>query len=157
MSVCRRFAADVETVATLMTEPDFIVDRCLAIGELSAECEAESTDKLITLHTRRVARHDLPGFLTRLVGETQTLTVEEVWEDESDEWRGHYTVRTAAAPIQIRGEFTLRPDGEGAIYTVRHSFRIPIPLIAGRIEKVLRKQITATVESELDYAERCLS
>ena len=152
MSVTRQFAADVDTVADLMTDPDFVVDRCLGIGELSAECHAESDDETTTLDTTRISRQDLPGFLTRLVGEEQTLKVHEVWRIAGDAREGHYTVRSALAPIEIEGRFTLRPDGKGCVYRVEHRFHVPIPLIAGRIEKVLRRQITATVEAELDFA-----
>ncbi|WP_405233452.1 DUF2505 domain-containing protein [Lentisalinibacter salinarum] len=156
MAVSRRFDADVESVAALMTDPDFIVDRCLAIGELSAECHADEDADSVTLHTTRVARQDLPGFLTRLVGEEQTLTVHEVWRNVADggedRYTGRYTVRSAMAPIEIEGRFTLEADGSGSLYEVEHRFRVPIPLIAGRIEKVLRRQITATVEAELAYA-----
>lgn len=152
MAVKRVFARDVDTVAALMTDPDFIVERSLAIGEISAECETESDGDTVTIRSRRVTRHDLPGFLTRLVGETQRVTVEESWAATDTDWHGHYTVRSGAAPIEIRGEFALVPHGKGSVYEVRHSFRVPIPLIAGRIEKVLARQITATVEAELAYA-----
>ncbi len=156
MTVSRRFDADVDTVATLMTDPDFIVDRCLAIGELSAECHADEDRGPVTLHTTRMARQDLPGFLTRLVGEKQTVTVHEEWQNVADggedRYTGRYTVRSAMAPIEIEGRFTLQPDGSGSLYEVEHSFHVPIPLIGGRVEKVLRRQITATVEAELAYA-----
>jgi hypothetical protein len=153
MAVQLRFDADVDTVAALMTDPDFVVDRCLAIGELSAECHADEDGDTVTLHTTRVARQDLPGFLTKLVGEEQTVTVHEVWQHLGDNrCKGRYTVRTARAPIEIEGRFTLEPEGSGSLYKVEHRFHVPIPLIAGRIEKVLRRQITATVEAELDYA-----
>jgi len=155
MAVSRRFEAAADTVAALMTDPDFIVDRCLAIGELSAECHAEEDEDSVTLHTTRVAHQDLPGFLTKLVGEEQTVTVHEVWQRVADGHKGRYTVRTARAPIEIEGRFTLQSDGSGSLYKVEHRFHVPIPLIAGRIEKVLSRQITATVEAELEYtAER---
>lgn len=157
MTVSRRFDADAETVAGLMTDPDFIVDRCLAIGELSAECHADEDRDSVTLHTTRIARQDLPGFLTKLVGAEQTVSVHEVWQrppdgGRNDRYTGRYTVRTARAPIEIEGRFTLEADGSGSLYKVEHRFHVPIPLIAGRIEKVLRRQITATVEAELAYA-----
>jgi hypothetical protein len=152
MSVKRRFDADVETVSNLMTDPDFVVERCLGIGELSAECRAETDGDAVTLDTTRVARQDLPAFLTRLVGEEQTLKVHEVWQTVGDGRKGRYTVRSTMAPIEIEGRFTLRPAGSGSVYTVEHRFHVPIPLIAGRIEKVLRRQITATVEAELEFA-----
>ena len=159
MTVSRRFDADVKSVAALMTDPDFIVERCLAIGELSAECHAEEDGDSVTLHTTRVARQDLPGFLTRLVGDEQTVKVHEVWQNvadgNKDRYAGRYTVRSAMAPLEIEGRFTLEADGSGSLYKVEHRFHVPIPLIAGRIEKVLRRQITATVEAELAYtAER---
>jgi len=153
MTVSRRFDADAETVAGLMTDPDFIVDRCLAIGELSAECHAGEDRDSVTLHTTRIARQDLPGFLTKLVGDEQTVTVHEVWQRLADgSHKGRYTVRTARAPIEIEGRFTLEANGPGSVYKVEHRFHVPIPLIAGRIEKVLRRQISATVEAELAYA-----
>jgi len=156
MAVSRRFGADADSVAALMTDPDFIVDRCLAIGELSAECHADEDGDSVTLHTTRVARQDLPGFLTKLVGEEQTVTVHELWQnvggDGNNRYQGRYTVRTARAPIEIEGRFTLQPDGTGSLYKVEHRFHVPVPLIAGRIEKVLQRQITATVEAELRYA-----
>ena len=72
MSIEFRFAAAVDRVFALMTDADFLVDRCLALGELSAECTIEDVDDeiVVTLSTGR----QLSGSVSRKSADTVVIT-----------------------------------------------------------------------------------
>jgi hypothetical protein len=49
MAVDFEFEHDAQTVYEALTDPDFLVDRCLALGELSAECDVEESEGVTTI------------------------------------------------------------------------------------------------------------
>ena len=75
---------NIETVFSLLTDPDFLVDRSLAVGELSAEVEVEELGPITTIIMTREVERELPKFLAKLFNTKQVLHVKETWQPEGD-------------------------------------------------------------------------
>ncbi|MEH6584551.1 MAG: DUF2505 family protein, partial [Halioglobus sp.] len=63
MTVSFDFDQDAQTVYDTLTDPQFLVDRSLALGELSAECEVEESESLTVVKLTREVSRDLPKIL----------------------------------------------------------------------------------------------
>ncbi|MEH6551079.1 MAG: DUF2505 domain-containing protein [Pseudomonadales bacterium] len=151
MPVSREFGQNIDTVFELLTDPQFLVDRCLALGELSAECEIfEDGDHILVELTREVTR-DLPSFLARIFDPVQTMSMKETWSPDGDGWSGHWTVIIEGQPVSINADFSLKPAANGCIYTVSHKAKAKIPLIGGKLEKFIQGQSIEGAEAELSY------
>ncbi len=155
-SLACQFEHDVETVFELMTDPDFLVDRSLDLGDLGAECEVEDDgDKTIVRMTREIER-DLPSLLAKVISGKQTMELEECWQSLGDNKVGTYTARIAGQPMSLSARFSLNATDSGCEYLVEHRARVKIPLIGSKVEKYITSQIGSEVGKELDYVKNKL-
>ena len=88
MTVSAEFNHDVQTVFELLTDPEYLVDRNLALGELSSECEVETFEDGATITAVREVHRDLPAFLARLFNPVNVLDMKEHWRFNDDRWTG---------------------------------------------------------------------
>jgi hypothetical protein len=156
MAVDFEFQHDTRTVYETLTDPDFLVERCLALGELSAECEVEESDGRTTIRLVREIQRDLPKMLVKLFDNVQITDMEELWERAGDGWRGRWTLSVRGQPVTVRAEFELVPTRRGCRYNVSHSASAKIPLAGKAVEKFILGQTAAGALDELNYLSRYL-
>jgi hypothetical protein len=152
MAIEYNFDAPVNKVFARLTDADYLVDRCLALGELSAECtiEEDKEETVITL-TREVERK-LPSFLARLFDPRQTVELVERWKGKGNTRHGSYTMKVQGQPVTIEAEMRLKAvPGGGCTYVITHSATAQIPLLGGRIEKFILAQTETGARDELDH------
>ncbi|MFQ3324680.1 MAG: hypothetical protein ACI90U_002510 [Pseudomonadales bacterium] len=65
MKIDYDFNALLEAVTELLTDPQILVDRCLALGGLSAEGESSGDDDRLVIKTSRGLEADLPSFVKK--------------------------------------------------------------------------------------------
>lgn len=157
MSMHYEFEHDAESVFNLLTDPQFLVDRCLAMGELEASCEVEEKAGATVISLTRMLKRDLPRFLTKMMDPEQTMHMTETWQADGEEgWSGEYTFEMEGQPVVIRAKFELYPTDAGCCYTIEHQVKAKIPLIGGKIEKYISGQAEDGCTDELDYAKEQL-
>jgi hypothetical protein len=158
VTVSADFNHEVQTVYEVLTDPDYLVDRNLALGELSSECEVEAFEDNATITAVREIERDLPAFLARLFNPVSVLDMTENWRLSDDRWSGDWTMRIRSQPVTIFGSFELVPTAEGCCYRVSHRAKANIPLIGGRVEAFVLEQTDQGAADELaylgDYLER---
>lgn len=151
MTVKFDYEQDLQTVLDALTDPEFLVDRCLALGELSAECEAEEDEQGITLNLVREIQRDMPRALAKVFGSTQVTDMTEQWWPDGDGWSGHWTMNVRGQPVTIKADFALQPQGNGCRYSVSHSAKAMIPLLGRQVEKFILSQTAGGARDELTY------
>jgi len=157
MSVNYEFEHDVQTVYETLTEPQFLVDRCSALGELSAECDVEEADDgTTTVKICREIKRDLPRVLSRVFDPVQVMDMTEEWCPAGDGWRGEWTMDVRGQPVVVSARFELVPTSTGCRYSVTHSAKAKIPLIGKQIEKYILGQTSGGARDELSYLEEYL-
>ncbi len=157
MSVTREFECDVDTLYELLSDPQFLVDRCLGIGELSAECEVEQEGEDTVIHLMREVERDLPKVLAKLFDPVQMLKMTERWREDGDSWRGDWTIEVQGQPVTIYGDFSVVPTESGCRYSVSHRASAKVPLVGKQVEKYILSQTAQGASDELDYALDSLS
>ena len=152
MSVSYEFEHDVQTVYEALTEPQFLVDRCSALGELSAECEVEEDeDGITTVSLLREIERDLPKMLAKIFDPVQIMDMTEQWRPDGDGWSGSWTMDVRGQPVVISASFELVPTAQGCQYTVTHSAKAKVPLIGKQLEKYILGQTSEGATDELSY------
>ncbi len=92
MSVRYEFEHNAETVFAKLTDPQFLVDRCLSLGELEASCEVEEQQDQTVVSLTRKVKTDLPRFLAKMLDPVQTMHMTEQWQSAGEgSWTGEYT------------------------------------------------------------------
>ena len=157
MSMHYEFDHDVESVFDLLTDPDFLVDRCLELGELEASCEVNSKGEKTVISLTRKIQRDLPAFLAKMFDPVQTVQMTETWQpDGEDGYTGDYTFVVEGQPVSIGATFELYPTDGGCCYSIEHRARAKVPLVGGRIEKFIHGEAKEGCLAELEYAQQCL-
>lgn len=153
MTMRFEFQASIDTVFKLMTDPDFLVERSLAIGELEASCEVEDFDDKTEIRMQRVVKRELPSFLAKLFSSEQSLNTQETWLRDGDNWAGQVHIEVADQPVSLKGEFSLKTNTDtSCIYEIAYKAKANIPLIGGKVEKYIASQTNAGIQQELDFA-----
>ena len=129
-----------------------MVERSIAIGELSADCEIEDDGTTTTIRmNREVERDDLPKFIAKLFNPVQTLKVTEEWQSDGNDKVGTFSVDVVGQPVAVMAKLKLTETDEGCEYSIEHSAKASIPLIGGKIEKFIIGQTAGGVEQEINY------
>ncbi|MBW2712898.1 MAG: DUF2505 domain-containing protein [Deltaproteobacteria bacterium] len=156
MALKCEIGCDVETAFELLTDPDFLVQRSMDLGELSAECEVEEDGDVIRVIQRRELERELPSFLAKIFSANQDVEMTEEWKRKGNAYVGSFDYIVHGQPIRIKGTFELKPKGKGCVYTVKHDIKVKIPLIGGKAEKFATAQTEDGVQKELDYTKEQL-
>jgi hypothetical protein len=71
---------------------------------------------------------------------------------QTEEWTGPTTadldVKIPGKPGHMKGTVALAPDGDGTVETVDADIKVNIPLIGGKLEKLIGDLLRAALESE---------
>ena len=146
------FEHDIDSVFALLTDPDFIVDRSLDLGELEASCEVEPDGDNTVVTMMRKLEIDLPGFIARMIDMVQTLHITEQWQaDGEGGWTGKYTSEMKGQPVLISANFKLYATDSGCSYWIEHKASVRIPLVGRKIEKFIQAEAGQGCTRELDY------
>lgn len=141
-----------ENVFDLFCDPDFLVERSMAIGELSADAEvAEDEDGVIYVTMRREVTRELPSVLSKLFNSKQVLDVEEKWYQDGDDFVGHSDYDVQGQPVKVSADMRISPNGSGCLYTVNFKVKADIPLVRGKVEKFIKSNCIDGAEQELKF------
>lgn len=151
MTVSSDFNHNVQAVFKALTDPKYLVDRSLALGELCADCEVSEDEKRATITMVREVRRELPGVLAKLFDPVNVMDMTEEWQANADGWSGNWTMTVRGQPVTIQGRFELAPTSDGCRYSVSHRARAKVPMIGEQVKKFILGQTTRGAEDELEY------
>ncbi len=146
-----KFTAPLDTVYAALTDPKFLEERCLELGELSANCKVRKLAHGHAVTMKREVKRELPSFLSKLFNPVQTIVIEERWSDDDEGKTATYKLEVNGQPVEVTADISLRPAGKGCVYEIEHRCKARIPLIGGQIERFVLGQTEAGCKDELDY------
>ena len=133
-------------VFAMLADPAFREAACAAQDVISAEVHLERTGNGFTLTIDQEQRtDDLPGFARTFAGDSTRAIQHEEWEDSTG---GTLRIEAPGKPSDVRGTITLRAEGSGTREVVELELKIKVPLIGGKLEKLLAERITAGMDAE---------
>jgi len=143
---------NVEQAFALLSDPEFLNARHLAIGERASSCEVKRQgDKTILHITRRIHRENVPKALSKVLKTEQTIHFVEEWQPDGDNMVGHYKSKIDGLPIKVDADLTLRATPNGCEYIIDHHPHASIPLVGRLVEKFIISQSKGGVGAEIDY------
>jgi len=151
MSLKFTFPVDIESIYALLTDPDFLVDRNVALGDIESECEAEETASKLLIKMKRTRDLDLPAFLANVLGGNPVFNTEEQWRTVKNHYEGSSTTTVGGQPGTVHTEFTLSPTRKGCEYQISHNAKIKIPIVGRKVEKYIVSKAAEDVKKEMYY------
>ena len=157
MSAAYIFNHDVETVFAKLTDPDFLVERGVALGEKNIQCDVEVDGRKTKVVLSRTVKRDLPAFLAKLFGDENRTIMTENWEELGSTKTGNYTLEVEGQPVTLSAKFKLKPAATGCEYTIDYKCKASIPLVGGKVEDFILGQTADGMRKEMDFLKRKLS
>ncbi|CAA0108607.1 Uncharacterised protein [BD1-7 clade bacterium] len=157
MSTTYKLQHDVDTVIDMLCDPDFLVERSIDLGELSADAEVEEEGSKIIISMRREVTRDLPKFLAKLFNPQQVLHLTETWQQVGDNFVGKSEFTVEGQPVKVNTDMTLKPSGDGCEYTISYKAKADIPLVGGKVEKFIVSNCEEGTQKEIDFLTKRLA
>jgi len=145
------FSNDIGTVFDKLTDPDFLVQRCVAMGEKNIQCNVEGDGRKTTVILSRTIKRDLPAVLAKMFGAENHMVMTEKWEDLGNSKIGNYTVEVQGQPVTLSAKFKLKATDSGCEYSIDYACKAKIPLVGGQVEKFILGQTEEGMRKEMDY------
>jgi len=149
------FAATADDVFSILVDEAFLTARLRDIGGKAAALLDHKVDGTNAAYRLRqgVDASKLPGAVKSILNGDLVVEREERWR--GFESAGRATINGVPAQISSRGQLSAR--GDGAELLIRAEVKVSIPLIGGKIEKVVAEQVTKLLAAEAEYAEKWLA
>jgi hypothetical protein len=150
------YDAALAEVSAMLDDPAYRDEVLRATGAVTGTFEITTDGELTTAVVDQVQpTAGLPTFATKLVGSEVTIVQREEWS--SAEYADlHVTI--PGKPGQMVGSISLVEDGGTTTETVEGEITVHLPLVGGKVEKLiadmLRKALRAEEEVARDYLSR---
>ncbi len=130
-----RFDAPVEQVHAMLVSKEFRERVATAAGSGATTVTVEETAAGIrSVVDSRVPTAGLPGFVRSVVGSEMPIHQEEFYSSTT---AGTLKVSLVGKPGSLDGTITLTPDGDATVQTVTAEVKVSIPLVGGKLEKLI--------------------
>jgi uncharacterized protein YndB with AHSA1/START domain len=140
------YDASPAEVFEMLADPGFREAVCAAQDVISADVHLERDGNGFSLTVDQEQRtDDLPGFARTFAGDSTRAIQREEWADSTG---GTLRIDAPGKPSEVKGTITLRPEGSGTREIVELDLKIKVPLIGGRLEKLLAEKVTAGMDAE---------
>ncbi|CAB4686126.1 unannotated protein [freshwater metagenome] len=133
-------------VFAMLADPAFREATCAAQDVVSADVSitprGAGFDLVIDQQQKTT---DLPGFARTFAGDSTQAIQRESWSDATG---ATLVIEAPGKPTSSSGTITLSPKGSGTVEVVELEIKVKVPLIGGKLEKLIGEKIAAGMDVE---------
>lgn len=144
------FDISAEEVFGKVTDPEFVIERCIALGSINANCESNE-NQLPQIVITRTESAELPAMMKKIVGQTQKVKTIEQWTETEESYDSSSRTTIAGTPITIDATQCLYNTEAGSEITVELQVVAKIPLLGKKIEPMIASKVRAEMLKEFKY------
>ncbi|MGW6935144.1 DUF2505 domain-containing protein [Lentzea sp. NPDC054927] len=144
-----------EKVFGAMVDETYLRDRLAAIGGTNAELVTfTSVDGKTSYQLKQgVPAEHLPSVAKSLLGGDLVIQRVENWAAGA----GTVEVTLVGVPGRLDGSFTVTDNGSGSKLTLAGEVKVSIPLVGGKLEKVIAEQVAVLLDKESEFTSEWLA
>lgn len=140
------YDASQDDVFDMLADPAFREKVSAALDVVSAEVSIDRKGDGFVLTNDQVQRTDgVPSFAKKIAGETTRAIQIEQWPDRNG---GTLRLDAPGKPTSIQGTIALVAEGDTTTEVVELDIRVKVPLVGGKLEKLLEEEIRRGMETE---------
>jgi len=133
-------------VFEMLADPDFREQACAAMEVISADVQLDRDGEGFNLVIdQQQNTKDLPGFARTFAGESTQAIQREVWLGPTT---GNLSIESPGKPASASGTIRLEEDGSGTREVVELEIKVKVPLIGGKLEKLMAEKVAAGMDVE---------
>ncbi len=149
------FNKDKNTVLEAFCNPAFFEQHQALMGSQDFELLSHDDDGTrCTTKFRYEADSDVPAFAKKILGETATVVHTETWDRSSG--KGEIDIDVATMPGSMRCSASLHDEGDGCRKDFDWEIKVKVPLLGGKIEKVVGEDIQGKKGPDRDAVNKIL-
>lgn len=119
-------------------------------------CEKTAKQFSITCkYSMKSSNPDIPAFAQKILGTTVNITQTDVWDIAKK--TGRLEVEIKGAPVKVTADMTLKDEGKGAVNLFKWNASCSIPLVGGKIEALIVKDINAKSANDIAVTNKILA
>jgi carbon monoxide dehydrogenase subunit G len=129
-----RYDAPLDDVLAMLTDPaywDRVAQATDAISSTTTVEQVGADTRVRTDQEQRVV--GVPSFAKKFVGESTRALKQQTWSGSTST----FEVQTPGKPTHLAGQATLAAPGEGTVLTYALEIRASVPLVGGKLEKLV--------------------
>ncbi|MGO4255879.1 DUF2505 domain-containing protein [Marmoricola sp. RAF53] len=139
------YAASPDDVRAMMTDPAYWDQVAVATGALSSAATVSTAgDDTTVVVDQEQAVQGVPSFAKKFVGESTRAINTAVWTGLS----ATYVVETPGKPTSMAGSIAITAAGAGSTLTYDLDVKASVPLIGGKLEKLVVDLTTEGFDKE---------
>lgn len=151
-TITHSYPKDSETVFNVLTDESYLMKKFETTGAKNIEipvCAQKNGDFVITRKMDIPANP--PGFAKKFIKAMNTVNATDTWHSFDGETKtGVFELGVKGVPASLSGTITLNPTKQGCDYVIEFEVKVNIPLIGGKIAKLIEDDTRAN--QALDYA-----
>jgi uncharacterized protein YndB with AHSA1/START domain len=133
------YDASPDEVFAMLSDPAFREQVAEAQDVVSADVRLTPTDDGFTLISDQVQNtKDLPAIAKKIAGDTTRAVITEEWSSHT---AGSISITAPGKPTTASGTVRLAPDGDGTVEIVELDVKVKVPLVGGKLEKLMADTI----------------
>ena len=133
-------------VFAMLADPEFRERACAAMEVISADVQLDRDGEGFNLVIdQQQNTKDLPGFARTFAGESTQAIQREVWLEPTT---GDLSIESPGKPASASGTIRLEEDGSGTREVVELEIKVKVPLIGGKLEKLMAEKVAAGMDVE---------
>jgi hypothetical protein len=144
-----------EKVFGALVDETYLRDRLAEIGGTNAGLVTFTTTETRTSYQLRqgVPAEHLPSMAKSLLGGDLVIQRVENWAALA----GTVEVTINGVPGRLDGAFTLTDNGSGSKLTLTGEVKVSIPLMGGKLEKLIAEQVAVLLDKESEFTSEWLA
>lgn len=134
-----RYSATPDQMIAMMSDPEYIKAKYEALGDLSFDVLEQSAEgDSLKIKVDRTMKANLPNVAKKVLGETSQMIQTENWSTGGATKTATMEMEAPGKPIKIHSTLEIAPVGDSECdYTANFEIKASIPLVGGKIEKII--------------------
>lgn len=152
-----RYDKDADTVMAMFADRAYFEKKYDETTISYEVLEHERTDDRFMIRCKLAMPMNapVPNFAKKFLGETMTVIQQDIWDLESR--TGELKIEMHGAPIHISARMELKQGDAGGENHVHWDVQCRVPLVGGKIEKVIAQDIQAKSPGDMAVSNRILA
>lgn len=141
-----QYDAAPDEVYAMLSDPAFREAVCEATDTVRHQVTITRNGDGMTVAVDQVQHAEsIPSFAKRIVGDEIEVLQREEWHSPTD---ATLDVTIPHKPGHLKGTITLRESGGGTVETVDAEIKVHIPMVGGKLEKLIGDLLGSALRSE---------
>ena len=141
-----RYAAGADEVYAMLADPGFRDKVCVAARTVRHDVAITPDGQGMTVSIDQVQPAEgIPSFAQKIVGHEIHVAQREHWTSPT---QATLEVTIPGKPGHLKGTITLLEEGGKTVETVEAEVRVHVPMVGGKLEKLIAQLLEAALRSE---------